>query len=316
MKISIVVPVYNGEETLERCLKAINNLAYPKEDFEVVVVNDGSKDRTEEIIKSLNIKNLIYIKLEENQGRVIARETGAKAANYENLLFVDSRVIVDSEILQNLCKLGYSPAMAGDLNHNKYKSDYDTIFYLIRKKIYSPYFPQTEYAQELYIDENNFKKAPKGTTCFFISKELFFKTTPERKAKSTSDDTILMRNIVFRESKRILRHTSLKIEYLQRVNDNIFDWIHHRGKLWADFYLQDWNKYSFTYLILHILLVNFLFKGLGPLILFLLVILVGVSFFLSEDKKDFKILFSSLPKLSFYFYLGTLKKLYQKVFER
>ncbi|MBI4830364.1 MAG: glycosyltransferase [Candidatus Lindowbacteria bacterium] len=45
--ISVVVPVYNGERTIEACLKSLANQTISASDYEIVVVNDGSTDRTE-----------------------------------------------------------------------------------------------------------------------------------------------------------------------------------------------------------------------------------------------------------------------------
>ena len=47
--VSIIVPVYNGEKSIERCLRSIQNQSYTN--IEVIVVNDGSTDHTEKVIK-------------------------------------------------------------------------------------------------------------------------------------------------------------------------------------------------------------------------------------------------------------------------
>ena len=49
-KISIIVPVYNVEKYVEKCLKSLANQTM--QDFEIIIVNDGSKDNSEEIIKN------------------------------------------------------------------------------------------------------------------------------------------------------------------------------------------------------------------------------------------------------------------------
>ena len=70
------------------CLDALVNQNYPKEDYEIIVVNDGSTDNTLKVIKdkqnSAAAKNVEIkaINLEPNQGWIIARETGAKNAKY------------------------------------------------------------------------------------------------------------------------------------------------------------------------------------------------------------------------------------------
>jgi len=48
---SVIVPVYNGAETIDACLTALVNQDYPQNEYEIIVVNDGSTDRTREIVE-------------------------------------------------------------------------------------------------------------------------------------------------------------------------------------------------------------------------------------------------------------------------
>jgi len=315
LDISIVIPVYNGEETLKLCLDAIQALTIPVGmNAEVLLINDGSTDRTKEIASGY--PNVRIIDLEKNMGRVVARETGARKAEYDDLLFVDARVEVSKEILVKLSELNYSPVIAGGLNDQKYKNDYETFFYLVRKKVYHPYYPQEKYSKELYIDENNFFKAPKGTTCFFVKRELFLSSLPESKAKDTSDDTKIMHAIVFKNRTRILRHTEVAIKYHQRTETNIHSWIHHRGRIWADHYLRFINKYSILYALVTLLTLIFIVHNFLCAILFLITLLILVSFYLAEEKKDFIIVIKTLPHLAVLFYAGTIEKLFKIIFNK
>lgn len=312
MDISIVIPVYNGEETLKLCLDAIQALIKPEGmNIEVLLINDGSTDKTKEIASSY--PNVKIIDLEKNMGRVVARETGAIRAEYKDLLFVDARVEVSKEILVKLSELNYTPVIAGGLCDEKYKSDYETFFYLVRKKIYKPYYPQEKYSKELFIDEVNFFKAPKGTTCFFVKKELFLDSLPESKAKDTSDDTKIMHSIVFKNKTRILRHTEVAIKYHQRTETNIHSWIHHRGRIWADHYLSFVNKYSVFYSLVTLLAFILIVKNIMFALMFIFIFFILVSIYLSEEKKDFIIILKTLPPLAVLFYAGTLEKLYKRL---
>lgn len=312
MDISIVIPVYNGEETLKLCLDAITNLIIPEGcKLEILLINDGSTDRTKEIASGF--PNIRIIDLEKNMGRVVARETGAKEAEFNDLLFVDARVEVSKNILEKLAELNYSPVMAGGLNDEKYKSDYETFFYLVRRKVYSPYYPQEKYLKELYIDKTNFFKAPKGTTCFFVTRELFLRSLPDSKAKDTSDDTKIMHAIVFKNNIKILRHTKVSIKYHQRTETNIHSWIHHRGRIWADHYLSFINKYSILYAFLSILILILVIKNIFYALLLILSLPVMISVYLAEEKKDFFIVIKTLPLLAVLFYVGTIEKLFKRV---
>lgn len=314
MDISVIIPVYNGEDTLRDCLDALVCAELPENsNTEILVINDGSTDATESIID--DYPDVKKINLDKNRGRIIARKTGAEKARYDKLLFVDSRVKVFNDILIRINEINYQPLLAGGIKHDKYRSEYDTFFYLVRRKIYSPYFPQSSFSKELYIDEKNFFKAPKGTTCFLINKDIFLSSLPDTDTKDTSDDTKIMKAIVFDKKIRILRHTDVKIDYNQRTGDNIKTWIFHRGKIWADYYLSFINRYSILYSLITFMIFYLVITDPFLLILSILLFILAASMYLSENVKDFIIVFKTLPKLSLYFYSGSLIKLFNKSFK-
>ena len=74
-KISVIVPVYNAGRTVERCISSITGGGY--QNIEIIVVNDGSTDATQEIIEKLaNIDKRIFLFTQNNQGPGSARQTG------------------------------------------------------------------------------------------------------------------------------------------------------------------------------------------------------------------------------------------------
>ena len=72
MKYSVIIPAYNSEKTIKRCIESIES--QNRSDVEIIVINDGSTDETESICKSLQAEynNLIYIN-KENGGVSSAR---------------------------------------------------------------------------------------------------------------------------------------------------------------------------------------------------------------------------------------------------
>lgn len=87
--VSIIVPVYNGEKVIERCLRSIQNQSY--RNIEVIVVNDGSSDHTDRIIRKYaeNDVRFCYI-CKENSGVSDSRNIAMKEAKGEYFQFVDS----------------------------------------------------------------------------------------------------------------------------------------------------------------------------------------------------------------------------------
>lgn len=104
VKFSIVVPVYNTYDYLEKCLSSLVMQKNVKENYEIIVVNDGSTDESEKIILEFEKKypQLIkYIK-KENGGVASARNEGVKHITGEYILFVDSDDYLELDLLEKL----------------------------------------------------------------------------------------------------------------------------------------------------------------------------------------------------------------------
>ncbi len=91
--ISIIIPMYNGEKYIQRCIESINN-SFNK-DIEIVIVDDGSTDNSLKICKEIANKcNNIYIYSQKNMGVSSARNFGISKANGEWITFVDADDII------------------------------------------------------------------------------------------------------------------------------------------------------------------------------------------------------------------------------
>ncbi|WP_319419443.1 glycosyltransferase [Pleurocapsa sp. FMAR1] len=86
---SIIIPTYNRPERLASCLQAIALLDYPRDRFEVIVVDDGSKTPLDSIVAPLQNKINIKLLRQENAGPAAARNKGAEVATGEFLAFTD-----------------------------------------------------------------------------------------------------------------------------------------------------------------------------------------------------------------------------------
>lgn len=92
--ISIIIPLYNAERTLEKCLKAVFDSGF--QDFELLVVDDASTDSSIKIAESFPCK---VLKLPYNQGPSVARNHGARNAKGDVLLFIDSDIVIQRDTL-------------------------------------------------------------------------------------------------------------------------------------------------------------------------------------------------------------------------
>ena len=99
MKISVIIPTYNEENNIRECLSTITHQLM--NDYEVIVVDDGSQDRTLDIVKEF--KN-VRIFTQKHHGAGAARNLGVTKARGEILVFVDADMTFDKLFLKNLIK--------------------------------------------------------------------------------------------------------------------------------------------------------------------------------------------------------------------
>ena len=102
VKFSIIVPVYNTEEYLERCIESILKQTF--EDFEIILINDGSTDNSKKIIADYQKQYPEKIKVvnKKNGGLSSARNKGVSKAKGEYILFVDSDDYIEKGLLKTL----------------------------------------------------------------------------------------------------------------------------------------------------------------------------------------------------------------------
>jgi glycosyltransferase involved in cell wall biosynthesis len=98
---SLVIPAFNEEKYIEECLTALKNQTYPKTRFEIIVVDNGSTDKTTEISK--NYANQVKYLPDGNVGAV--RNYGAQNASGEVLIFLDSDCIADDTWLEKAIEM-------------------------------------------------------------------------------------------------------------------------------------------------------------------------------------------------------------------
>ena len=101
-KISVIIPVYNTEKYLKRCFDSVIEQDY--QNLELVIINDGSKDNSELIIKEYKEKypNLISYYKKENTGVADTRNFGIEKATGDYIMFLDSDDYIDKSLFKNL----------------------------------------------------------------------------------------------------------------------------------------------------------------------------------------------------------------------
>lgn len=119
--ISVIIPAYNSEAIIERCVKSILSQSLSREKYEIIVVDDGSTDQTAYLAKKSGVDSVISIK---NQGIWIARKVGVESSKGKFIATIDSDCevlddwlnIISNELEQNSAITG--PLLNGN-EHNK-----------------------------------------------------------------------------------------------------------------------------------------------------------------------------------------------------
>ncbi len=94
--LSIILPVYNGENYIERCIKSILQTAGV--DYEIIIINDASTDHTETKIKKLENDSITIISLSENKGVSYCRNLGIEKAKGKYITFIDADDYIEKEM--------------------------------------------------------------------------------------------------------------------------------------------------------------------------------------------------------------------------
>lgn len=177
IKVSVIVPVYNIEKYLEKCLNSI--CSQTLEDIEIICVNDCSPDNSLDILQeyAMNDNRIKIINLEENQGLAVARNEGIKQARGEYIAFVDSDDAISLDFCEKLynatCTNKYDLILSSTLR--KQPGEQDVFIYdnQLVKKHNNPLFFTSYFCSAIYkkaiIDTFNILFPPK----FFSEDNVF-----------------------------------------------------------------------------------------------------------------------------------------------
>ena len=111
-KVSVVIPVYNVENHICKCLDSILNQTF--NDYEIILVDDGSKDKSAELCDEYGKMNaFIHVVHQDNQGVSAARNSGINAAKGEYITFIDSDDYVDNKFFEVVSDSNYDLIVCG-----------------------------------------------------------------------------------------------------------------------------------------------------------------------------------------------------------
>lgn len=211
-KISVIIPVYNTQKYIKKCLESLANQTL--QDFEIIVVNDGSTDNSKQIIKEFQnqkkIKNFIYVE-KENGGLSDARNFGVKKATGKYITFLDSDDYIDKDLYKNLQK-----SMDEDADLIKFKMQTVNEQGKIIDKLDGPVFEKCtgEEALEKLCGQDNFLEV----ACIYLYKREFFINNKFKYTVGTYHEDFGLTPLVIAQAKSVISTNEFGYYYLQTDN--------------------------------------------------------------------------------------------------
>lgn len=247
-KVSIIVPVYNTENYINKCLSSLINQTL--DDIEIIVVNDGSTDNSQIIIDEFCKKypNKIISLFKENGGLSDARNYGLNYINSSYVGFVDSDDFVEPTMYEEMYKLGVENNL--DLVEcdfswdfpNKSKKDIGSA-YTSTENFYT--FGRVMACNKLYktsIIKNNNILFPKGL--LYEDVEFFYKYVPHIK-KSEKINKIFYHYI--QRENSIINSNNERTSEIFKIFDNLFNY-YKNNNLYDDYF--PYLEYLYTRILL------------------------------------------------------------------
>lgn len=184
-KISVIIPMYNVEKYLTECVESIEKQTY--QNFEIILVDDGSCDNTYEVAQVLATRfNNIILHRKDNGGQASARNVGLMLAKGDYISFIDSDDYIDENMFDTMIKI------ASDNSLDIIECCYQDVFCETRKKG-NKYFLNYEIGQ-VYSGRDFYELKPSLSPCDKLYKRTYlesidFKCTENHYAEDAYDTT-------------------------------------------------------------------------------------------------------------------------------
>ncbi|MDN5341375.1 MAG: hypothetical protein PWP28_250 [Oceanotoga sp.] len=180
MKLSIIVPAYNAKKFIDRCIHSIIGYQY---EYEIIIINDGSKDKTLEIINKYNKYDNIRIYNQENKGLSETRNRGINLAKGHYIFFLDSDDFINMENLIEMVEYARNKNLdiiEGRIINYYSKNELKYLGYYIKKKIQNKLNKKILNGEEFFnvlVKNNNLIVSACSRVykrSFLINNDLFF----------------------------------------------------------------------------------------------------------------------------------------------
>lgn len=231
LKVSVILPVYNGEKYLERCMDSI--VGQTLKEIEIICVDDGSSDKSFEILEGYGLKDdRIKVLCQKNAGAGAARNAGLLKAKGEYLSFLDADDFFEPDMLErSYRKAKEQSAQVLVFGSDQYREDLDEfrqISWTIRKHALPPYRPMNYRT----FTENVFKVFVGWTWDKLFEREFVGKYDLKFQEQRTSNDLLFVFTAIVLAERIEIEDTVLA----HQRRDNPKSLSNTREKSWRCFY--------------------------------------------------------------------------------
>ena len=204
-KISVIVPFNNGKKYLERCLKNLSKIEY--DDYEIILIDDFSKDNSEQIAKKYNNIKYFYTK-EETTGVGNARNLGIEKASSKYIMFVDVDDTIEKDLFINI-----ENYMNQDIDMIKYKMK------IIKDKEFYADGPIFEVKNgEEAFNKLCFKDKYLDSPCLYLIKKELFERTNLKFEKNVYHEDFGLIPLLLANAKNVVSTNVYGYNYFQSEN--------------------------------------------------------------------------------------------------
>ena len=210
VKISVVVPVYNAETYIEGCIRALLSQNYPVDHYEIIMVDNNSKDCSPGIIK--RYPDIKYLK-RNKQGSYAARNKGILQAKGEIIAFTDADCAPSVDWLRNIENAFRHPEISVILGRNQFASDSHILSMLTRY----------EAAKATYAFSGDDKTIYYGYTNNMATRKKLFNRVGLFSEISRGADVIFVRRVVDGYSHDTVRYfRNINVRHLEISNQYVY----------------------------------------------------------------------------------------------
>lgn len=210
-KVSVIIPAYNSEKSISRCIDSI--LIQEMQDFELIIVNDGSTDKTEEVVLSYasRLGNKLKYYYKQNTGVADTRNFGMDKASGKYILFVDSDDYIDKNLL-----IAQEENMNKNIDIIKFKMQIVDLQGNEIKKIQGPVFDITSgqnafnnlFSQDVLIDQ----------LCIYLIKREYIAANNYKFVKGAYHEDFGLIPIIIANAKTVISTDFYGYYYVQSEN--------------------------------------------------------------------------------------------------